>query len=171
MTRPEIRPDADSADERAWLRRVVRLACDNAHAGQLPFAALVVRDGTVLATGVNTALRDNDPTAHAEIAAIRTACGVVGDVYVTGATVVSSCEPCAMCHTVAAATGVERILYAAPRELVPDLGHPAPPDIAALATRMQDVLRATAPDQLVHVETDGADVPFERYLLGRAGGC
>lgn len=159
------------ADERTLLRRAVRLACDNAHVGQLPFAALVVRDGTVLATGVNTALRDRDPTAHAEIAAIRNACRAIREVHVTGATVFSSCEPCAMCHTVAAATGVERIVYAAPREAVPDLRYPAPPGPAELATRMQDVLRATAPHQLTYVEIDGADAPFRRYVAGRAGQC
>jgi tRNA(Arg) A34 adenosine deaminase TadA len=173
MTRPDDRPGAERppiGDARALLQRAVRLACDNADAGQLPFGALVVRDGAVLATGVNTAIRDRDPTAHAEVAAIRNACRAVGDVYLTGATVISSCEPCAVCHTVAAGTGVERILYAAPRESVPDLGYPAPTDVGDVMVRMQNVLRAMAPGQLVHVETDGADEPFRRFVAGRADG-
>jgi tRNA(Arg) A34 adenosine deaminase TadA len=156
-------------DPQALLQRAVRLARDNAAAGQLPFGALVVRDGAVLATGVNTAIRDRDPTAHAEVAAIRAACRAIDAVYVTGATVISSCEPCAMCHAVAAATGVERIVYAAPREYVPDLGFPAPPEVAELMVRMQDVLRAATPAQLEYVETDGADEPFRRFLAGGAG--
>jgi hypothetical protein len=77
------------------LRRAVVLAIENAAEGQLPFGALVVRDGEVLATGVNTALRDIDPAAHAEVAAVRAACRAVGTLDLRGAEVYSSCEPCA----------------------------------------------------------------------------
>src|SRR5690606_15062535 len=94
------------------LAEAVRLAVDNAAAGQLPFAALVVRDGTVLATGVNTALRDHDPVAHAEVEAVRAACRALGVQHLTGATLVSSCEPCAVCRAVAALAGITRIVYA-----------------------------------------------------------
>jgi tRNA(Arg) A34 adenosine deaminase TadA len=132
--------------------------------GVLPFGALVVRDGTVLASGVNTALRDQDPTAHAEVAAVRAACRAIGEVHVTGATIVSSREPCAMCHAAAVTAGVVRMVYAASRDAVPDLRYPAPDGTAGLLTRMQDVLRAAAPDQLVHVPTDGAAEPFARYV-------
>lgn len=119
--------DSDEVATAKWLSRTVALAVDNAAAGQLPFGALIVRDGAVVATGVNTALRDRDPTAHAEVAAVRNACQAVGALHVTGATIVSSCEPCAMCHAAAATAGAARIVYAAPREAVPDLGYPAPP--------------------------------------------
>jgi len=57
-----------------WLQEAVRLAAANAAEGGFPFGALVVRDGDVLASGVNTVLRDADPTAHAEIEAIRAPC-------------------------------------------------------------------------------------------------
>lgn len=149
--------------EASLLRAAVRLAAENADAGQLPFGALVVHDGKVVATGVNTALRDHDPTAHAEVAAIRAACQELGTLHLGGATVVSSCEPCAVCHSVAAVAGVGRIVYAAPKELVPDLGYPAPPDPTDLAGRMQASLRGLAPEQIVHVPTEGADEPFTRY--------
>jgi guanine deaminase len=150
--------------------RAVRLAVDNAAIGQLPFGALVVRDCEVLATGVNTALHDRDPAAHAEVAAVRAACRVVGEVHVTGATVVSSCEPCAVCHAVAATAGVERIYYAAPKEAVPDLGYPAPPVHGELLTRMQRLFREAAPEQIVYVPTEGAEEPFRRYIAERRGG-
>ena len=166
MNGPGERRAGVDPDMRALLRRAVQLAADNADAGQLPFGALVVRDGTVLATGVNTALSDLDPIAHAEVAAIRAACRAVGEVHVSGATVVSSCEPCAVCHGAAVTAGVVRMVYAAPRDVVPDLGYLAPDRTAGLLTRMQDVLRAAAPDQLVFVPTDGADEPFARYLAG-----
>jgi len=150
--------------EQALLERAVALAVDNAAAGQLPFAALVALDGTVLATGVNTALRDHDPVAHAEVAAIRTACQRRGAVHVAGATVFSSCEPCAICHAVAATAGIVRIVYAAPKESVPDLGYPAPRDNDALLGRMQLRLREAAPEQIVYAPIPGATAPFERYL-------
>jgi guanine deaminase len=150
-------------NEGELLREALRLAAENADTGQLPFGALVVRAGEVIATGVNTALRDHDPSAHAEVAAIRAACRKLGTLHLGGATVVSSCEPCAVCHSVAAISGVDRIVYAAPKELVPDLGYPAPPDPTDLAGRMQSSMRALAPEQIVHVPTDGAGEPFARY--------
>ena len=127
-----------------WLAQAVQLALDNAAVGQLPFGALVVRDGTVLATGVNTELRDADPTAHAEVAAVRNACRQLGVRQLTGATIYSSCEPCAICVSVAAAAGVTRIVYAAPKEFLPDLEDPPPLP------------------SLVYEETPGARDPFTR---------
>ena len=62
-----------------------------------PFAALVVKDGVVIATGTNRVTLTHDPTAHAEIVAIREACRVLGDFQLTGCDVYSSCEPCPMC--------------------------------------------------------------------------
>lgn len=153
----------------ALLDRAVQLAVDNAAAGQLPFGALVVREGTVLAIGVNTALRDNDPTAHAEVAAVRAACRELGELHLAGSTLVSSCEPCAVCHAVAATAGIARVVYAAPKELVPDLGTPGPAGSEHLMARMQQALRSVAPDQVVHVPTAGADEPFRRFVDEGAG--
>ncbi len=149
-----------SATDHEFLARAVSLALENAAGGQLPFGALVVRDGTVLATGVNTALRDHDPTAHAEVAAIRAACRNLGTLQLTGATVVSSCEPCAMCHAAALVAGTARIVYAAPKEHVPDLGVPFPD----LAAEMQAVWRRTGSDDIAYVPTPGADEPFARFV-------
>ncbi|HZD72083.1 MAG TPA: nucleoside deaminase [Actinomycetes bacterium] len=150
---------SESTDQE-FLPRAVRLALDNAAGGQLPFAALIVRDGAVLATGVNTALRDHDPTAHAELAAVRAACQQLGTLQLTGATMVSSCEPCAMCHAAALVAGVGRIIYAAPKEQVPDLGVPFPQVVA----EMQAVWRRSGSDPIAHVPTPGAEAPFARYL-------
>jgi lactoylglutathione lyase len=97
----------------------VRLAVDNVAAGQFPFAARVVADGgagKVLGTGVNTCRRDADPTAHGEVQAIRDACRRVGSFDLSGAIVVSSCEPCRMCQTVAAIVGIRRMVFAASAE-------------------------------------------------------
>ncbi|MEQ7126039.1 nucleoside deaminase [Actinopolymorpha sp. B11F2] len=140
------------------LRQVVQLALDNAGVGRAPFGALVVRDGQVLGTGVNTTAQDNDPTAHAEVAAIRAACSRHGLENLTGATVVSSCEPCVMCHAACAVAGLARIIYAAPKEFVPGVERTPP-----ILTQMQDALHRLAPGQLQYVPTPGADEPFARW--------
>lgn len=89
-----------AADEvhREHLRRAVALAEQGVAAGDGgPFGAVVVRDGQVLAEGWNQVTADNDPTAHAEVVAIRRACAKIGSFQLTAATVYSSCEPCPMC--------------------------------------------------------------------------
>lgn len=120
------RPDSEETVDESLLRRAVGLATENARAGQLPFGALVVRAGEVLATGVNTALRDHDPAAHAEVEAVRAACRRLGTLDLRGAEVYSSCEPCEMCRGVAAAAGIAVIWYAARGADLPDLGYPVP---------------------------------------------
>lgn len=95
--------------DRVLLRQAVGLAAENGRAGQLPFGAVVARGDDVIAVGVNTALRDNDPTAHGEVEAVRAACRDLGTLSLAGTTLYSSCEPCPICHTVAIAAEVDRI--------------------------------------------------------------
>jgi guanine deaminase len=99
-----------------WLERAVALALANVADGGGPFGALVVRDGRVLAEGQNRVTRDTDPTAHAEVQAIRAACRAAGDFALPGATVYSSCEPCPMCLATALWARVGRIVFAADRD-------------------------------------------------------
>ena len=80
-----------------WIRQAVALAVDNARTGGGPFGAVVVKDGQVIATGVNRVTSSNDPTAHAEMVAIRGACQALGRFQLTGCVIYSSCEPCPMC--------------------------------------------------------------------------
>jgi len=80
------------------MARAIEMAAENARTGcGGPFAALVVKDGAVIATGVNRVTSSNDPTAHAEIVAIREACRVLGHFQLTGCEIYASCEPCPMC--------------------------------------------------------------------------
>ena len=82
----------------AFLRQAVDLAVDNVRQGLGgPFGALVVKDGEVIATGANRVTTSNDPTAHAEIVAIREACQKVGAFRLDGCDIYTSCEPCPMC--------------------------------------------------------------------------
>ncbi len=85
-------------DDERFMRMAIALATENAVSGRGgPFGAVVVREGAVLATGVNQVTATNDPTAHAEVSAIRNACRKLGAFELTGATLYSSCEPCPMC--------------------------------------------------------------------------
>jgi guanine deaminase len=81
-----------------FLRQAIDLAVDNVRQGAGgPFGALVVKDGEVIATGTNRVTTSNDPTAHAEVVAIRAACAKVGTFRLDGCDVYTSCEPCPMC--------------------------------------------------------------------------
>ena len=98
-----------------WLDRAVALALANVAEGGGPFGAVVVRHGVLLAEGRNRVTEDRDPTAHAEVQAIRAACRATGDFALPGATVYSSCEPCPMCLSTALWARVDRVVFAADR--------------------------------------------------------
>ncbi|GAA0316064.1 guanine deaminase [Kineococcus aurantiacus] len=102
--------------EQGFLDLAVRLAVENVAAGGGPFGAVVVRDGEVVATGVNRVTAQNDPTAHAEVQAIRAACTALGSFSLAGATLYSSCEPCPMCLASSLWARVDRVLFAADRD-------------------------------------------------------
>lgn len=92
----------------------ITLAVDNVRSGKGgPFAALVVMDGKVVAEGVNLVTSTNDPTAHAEIVAIRRACAALRVFQLTGAEIYSSCEPCPMCLGAIFWARPEIVFYAA----------------------------------------------------------
>jgi tRNA(Arg) A34 adenosine deaminase TadA len=78
-----------------------------------PFGAVIVRDGQVLAACGNSVRRDNDPTAHAEINAIRQACATLGTYDLSGAILYTSCECCPMCYAAAYWARIDKIYYAA----------------------------------------------------------
>ncbi len=78
-----------------------------------PFGAVIVLDGKVLAVAGNSVMSDSDPTAHAEVNAIREACRKIGNPHIDGAIMYSSCEPCPMCYATAYWARVSKIFYAA----------------------------------------------------------
>lgn len=80
-----------------YAQEAVRLAVESVDAGGGPFGAVVVKDGKVLARAGNRVTLDNDPTAHAEVVAIREACAVLGSFQLEGCEVYCSSEPCPMC--------------------------------------------------------------------------
>lgn len=96
-----------------FLRQAIDLAVENVRRSGGPFAALVVKDGIVISTGTNQVTRANDPTAHAEIVAIREACRVLGDFQLAGCDIYASCEPCPMCLGAIYWARPSRVYYAA----------------------------------------------------------
>ena len=102
-------------DDTGWLAAAVGLAVQNVHEGGGPFGAVIVMDGVQVGAGQNRVTRDNDPTAHAEVLAIRAACAARGDFSLAGATLYTSCEPCPLCMSAALWARVDRVVYAADR--------------------------------------------------------
>lgn len=98
------------------MREALRRARENVAAGGGPFAALVVRDGAVLASGTNRVVPDLDPTAHAEMVAIREACRRLGTFQLDGCEIYASCEPCPMCAGAIAWARPDRVFFAGTRE-------------------------------------------------------
>lgn len=81
-----------------FMQQAIALATENVRSGRGgPFGAVIVREGRVIATGVNEVTASNDPTAHAEVVAIRSACKALDDFKLEGCDVYTSCEPCPMC--------------------------------------------------------------------------
>lgn len=101
----------------AYLRRAVHLAREHMLAGHGgPFGAVIVREGEILGEGWNQVTSANDPTAHAEVVAIRAATARAGTWMLPGAVLYASCEPCPMCLAAAWWARVDRIVFASGRE-------------------------------------------------------
>ena len=80
-----------------YMQRAIELAVENVGNGGGPFGAVIVKDGKIIAEGVNRVTSQNDPTAHAEVQAIRAACSALHTFDLSGCEIYSSCEPCPMC--------------------------------------------------------------------------
>lgn len=105
-----------SPDSASFLREAIELAVDNVQSGLGgPFAALVVENGATVASGTNRVTTLHDPTAHAEITAIRAACKERNDFELDGCTLYSTCEPCPMCLGAVYWARLDRVVYAATR--------------------------------------------------------
>lgn len=100
------------ANEQAFLRAAIDLARENTACGGRPFGAVVVKDGAAVAHGVNEVIVTNDPTAHAEMNALRAASQVLASSDLSGCRVYASGHPCPMCMAAMRMAGIDGVCYA-----------------------------------------------------------
>lgn len=144
----------------AHMREALRLAREHMDAGEGgPFGAVVVKDGRVIARGWNQVTRQADPTAHAEVVAIRAAAAALGNFSLAGCELYTSCEPCPMCLGAIYWAHLDRVYYSATRHQAAEAGFsdeeiyeeiPKPLDERSLP--------------LVRVLPDAGAEPFEAWL-------
>jgi tRNA(Arg) A34 adenosine deaminase TadA len=101
------------SDREKWMREAVRLSQETMTANRgAPFGAVIVRGGELIGTGQNIAPATHDPTAHAEVVAIRDACRRAASMDLSGADLYASCEPCPMCMAAVYWAKIERVYFA-----------------------------------------------------------
>ncbi|MFP1626391.1 nucleoside deaminase [Streptomyces sp. 5K101] len=153
--------------ELAWINEAIRLATDSVRNGGGPFGALIARGGEVVAIGNNQVTANLDPTAHAEVSAIRAACKELGTFSLAGCVLITSCEPCPMCLSSALWARVDRIVYAADRDDAAvagfddrafyDLLEKKPSSVWPMAVEQLDLPHRTAPFEAWLAKSDRID--------------
>ncbi len=103
-----------SVSDADFMRQALRLAAQAQQRGEVPVGAVLVLDERIIATGSNHPIRSHDPTAHAEIEALRAGGTALGSYRLTGTTLYVTLEPCAMCAGAMVHARVARVYYAAP---------------------------------------------------------
>lgn len=101
-----------TTQDKQFMQQAIDLSIENVANGGGPFGAVIVKDNEVVAIGVNRVTANNDPTAHAEVSAIRAACQNIGSFKLEGCTIYTSCEPCPMCLSAIYWAGLSRICFA-----------------------------------------------------------
>jgi guanine deaminase len=138
-----------------FLHRAIELALENA-AGSLggPFGAVVVKEGMIVGEGVNQVTTSHDPTAHAEVVAIRDACRRLGVHQLPGAVIYTSCEPCPMCLGAIYWAHLERVHFAATQQQAASAGFddafiyqqiPLPPEQRSIPMHHENLMEAMLP--------------------------
>jgi len=141
-----------------FLREAIRVATESVESGGGPFGAVVVRNGEIIARAANRVTRNNDPTAHAEIEAIREACRVLGTFQLEDCEIYSSSEPCPMCLGAVYWARPKALYFANERGAARDAGFDDQLIYEELSTPLDE---RTFP--LVRVAIEGADEPFRAW--------
>tara|TARA_B100001765_G_scaffold188729_1_gene134670 strand:- start:1954 stop:2427 length:474 start_codon:yes stop_codon:yes gene_type:complete len=109
-------------NQKKFMREAIRLSIENVQSGNGgPFGTVIVKNGNIIASGVNKVTQSSDPTAHAEIVAIRSACETLGTFQLVGCEIYCSCEPCPMCLGAIYWARPDRIYFANTREDAADI--------------------------------------------------
>lgn len=145
-------------DDQEWLDRAVAAAAQNVADGGGPFGSMVVRGEEVISVGVNQVTPWLDPTAHAEVVAIRDACQKLQTFRLDGCLLVASCEPCPLCLSAALWARMDRVIFAADRD---DAA------VAGFDDRAFYEVFTTPPEQwplrVQHLGGPAATAPFEAW--------
>ena len=136
------------------MRRAIALSEENVKNGGGPFAAVIVKDGEIVAEGANRVTSDFDPTAHAEVSAIRAACKKLGTFILSGYEIYTSCEPCPMCLGAIYWSHLDKIYY---------------------GNNRQDAAKIDFDDDFIYQEIplplEKRRIPMENLLRGEALNC
>ena len=109
-------------NQKKFMREAIRLSIENVQSGNGgPFGTVIVKKGNIIASGVNKVTQSSDPTAHAEIVAIRSACETLGTFQLVGCEIYCSCEPCPMCLGAIYWARPDRIYFANTKEDAADI--------------------------------------------------
>ena len=152
-------PPVNDVSAREWLEHAVTVATENVLAGGGPFGALVIKNGELIATGTNPVTATLDPTAHAEVVAIRVACQRLQTFTLDGCLLVASCEPCPLCLSAALWARVDRVIFAADRYDAAEAGFDDRAFYELFSTPREEW-----PLTLRHLPADGATQPFKEWI-------
>jgi tRNA(Arg) A34 adenosine deaminase TadA len=144
------------SDQR-WMRQAIDKAREGIATGQMPFGAVIVRGGELICAAHNSVWTDTDPTAHAEVNAIRQAARILGAIVLHGCEMYTTCEPCPMCLSAIHWAKLDRVVYGAdiadaaaagfseltmpPRDLVAAAGSPLRVEGGLLIDECRDLFR------------------------------
>jgi len=150
----------DQAGERVkFMAEAAKISREKMHAGcGGPFGAVIVRQGKVIGRGFNRVTSDNDPTAHAEVVAIRDACANIGDFNLRGAVIYTSCEPCPMCLSSIYWARLDKVYYANTRWDAAKIGFDDAEIYDEVAKSIED-----RKIPMIHLADDEATLAFEEW--------
>jgi tRNA(Arg) A34 adenosine deaminase TadA len=143
-----------------FLERAIDLATQNVLSGGGPFGAIIVQNGKIIATGSNKVTLNNDPTAHAEVVAIREACLALNTWNLAEAELYTSCEPCPMCLGAVYWSGIRKVYYAATREDAATAGFSD-----ALIYNEINLSPEVRSIPFVQVQVEKAKLPFQTWKI------
>jgi len=144
--------------DESFLKKSIEIATLSVNQGGGPFGAVIVKDNTIIGIGNNQVTINNDPTAHAEIIAIRNACQTLSSFTLEGCTLYSSCEPCPMCMSAIYWSRLDRVVFAATEKDAASAGF----DDAYIARELA-LPYASRSIKVEHVKCEGHDSCFTAW--------
>jgi guanine deaminase len=146
-------------EKNQFMQRAIELAGESIHSGGGPFGAVIVKDGKIVAEGFNRVTVHNDPTAHAEVQAIRSACKALNTFELKGCEIYTSCEPCPMCFSAIYWARLDAVYYAATHEDAEKIGF----DDAFIYREIKQKIDSRSVP-FIRLDDDTALVPFQKWV-------